>query len=322
MPYKCEIRPLCSERYHLGEGPFWDQTNKLLYMVNIFKGEVICYDIPNNTRTTRTIKDGNVSFVIPFESDHSKLLVSKVTDDKSVICELNFETGDVKELALLDPNAKTRFNDGKCDSAGRLWTGTMGISDIPMVWPEDKGSVYKYDFHNLTKHDDGMTLSNGLGWSLDGQTMYFVDSAKHVVYGYDFEPIDGKISNRTVIFNYDTDLTDNQRVETGSCGEFPDGLTIDVNGNLWVACFNGGRILHIDPRSKSLIDYIQLPANYITSLCFGGDDMTTMYVTSAYLTMTDDQRSSQPEAGAVFEVKLSNPVRGVESVKFKDMKLL
>ena len=73
---------------------------------------------------------------------------------------------------------------------------------------------------------------------------------------------------------------------------------------------------------KKLIDYIKFPCDYITSLCFGGEDMTTMYVTSAYLSMTDEQRLEHPDAGAVFEVKLAKPVKGVDSVKFRDMRLL
>ena len=311
MPYECTIRALSTtERHVLGEGPYWDSANNRLYIVDLINGDFVCYDIKSGDVSKRHFDNEMVTFVIPYEADPNKFIVSKNSGSRGVICELDWNEGSLKDLANVEPDLDTRFNDGKCDTMGRLWTGTMGSETSPGVLKPEQGSLYKFDGHRVVHQDSKITLSNGITWSLDQKTMYYVDSGKRHVYGYDFDLANGQISNRRVVFDFasNADICDE---------ELPDGMTIDENGNLWVASFFGGRVLHIDPRTSTLIDYIRLPAEQITSLCFGGEDMTTMYITSAKFHLSPERLAKQPEAGATFEVKLANPIRGVPSQPYR-----
>ena len=316
MPYECTICPLSNNRYEIAEGPFYDRKSNKLYIVDYFKGNVVCFDLQNDTITSRSvIVDGHTTFVIPFDDQSNRLLVSKVTKDKSSICEFNFETSDTKELESLDKSLRTTLNDAKCDSIGRLWTGSIGIPTEGLNFPDGRGSMYSYDGKKLINHIGGITASNGISWSPDEKTMYFIDTLSYKIFSCDFDLMNGTIDNKQMIFDYKTDFE--QPTVTGSIDEGPDGMAIDIDGNLWVASFSGGRILHLDPRSKTLIDYIQMPVPNITSICFGGDDMTTMYVTSGYWSLSDEKRKQYPDSGAVFEVKLNKRIVGVENVRFR-----
>ena len=136
-----------------------------------------------------------------------------------------------------------RFNDGKCDPAGRLWAGTMAID-------ESHGAGALYCLHpDLTVHRmvPNVSVSNGLAWSLDQKTMYFVDSPTRRIVGFDYELESGSIDNARTIFD----------VPEGA--GFPDGMTIDAEGHLWVALWNGGRVLRVDPAAGAISDEIVLP---------------------------------------------------------------
>ena len=161
--------------------------------------------------------------------------------------ELNWESGETKKLA--DVGKTTTFlNDAKCDSEGRLWTGTMGRSwkksGKVIEFVEDAGSLYTLRNNVLEERDTAITVSNGLGWSADDTLFYYIDTGRKVIYECDYDISVGAISNRRVVFDYNTDL--------GSAleEEFPDGMDVDSDGNLWVASFSGGRVLHIDPRNE------------------------------------------------------------------------
>ena len=110
----------------------------------------------------------------------------------------------------------------------------------------------------------------------------------------------GAISNRRVAFDFNTDL------KSSKVNGFPDGMDVDSDGNLWVAMVGSGRVLHIDPNRRTLIGYVEIPCLFVTSLCFGGQDLSTMYVTTGYFNMTEEERQNSPLAGALFQVKLTN----------------
>ena len=306
MSYVCEVKPLSTERHKLGEGPYYDKSGNKLYIVDWLDGNVLYYDLANGNKvTSKSVNDnGTCSFIIPYEEDPNLFLISKTTDNKTGVWELNWESGETEKLVTVDKN-NVFLNDAKCDANGRLWTGTIGRSEKLMEFVEDAGSLYTLRNNVLEERDTGITVSNGLGWSPDNTVFYYVDTGKKVVYAYDYDISVGAISNRRVVFDYKTDL------ESAKVDELPDGMDVDSNGNLWVASFGGGRVLHIDPKRRALIGYVEIPCLPVTSLCFGGQDLSTMYVTTGYFNLTEEEKIKSPLAGAVFEVKLTNVnVRG------------
>ena len=127
-----------------------------------------------------------------------------------------------------------------------------------------------------------------------------MDTGKKVVDAYDYDISVGAISNRRIVFNYKTDL------KSAKVDQIPDGMDVDFDGKLWVASFGGGRVIHIDPNRRALIGYVEISCLPVTSLCFGGQDLSTLYVTTGHLPFNDSERQRSPLAGAVFEVKLTN----------------
>jgi sugar lactone lactonase YvrE len=179
---------------------------------------------------------------------------------------------------------ENRFNDGKCDPAGRFWAGTMAISEA-----EDQGSLYCLDTTlTVTCKVAGVSVSNGLAWSLDGKTMYYVDSPDRRVVAYDYDGATGGIDHVRTVY------------EVPEGGGFPDGMTIDTDGCLWVALWDGGRVLRIDPRTGRSLDAIEMPVSRPTSCAFGGAHLDELYITSASINLSPDQRAAQPHAGGVF----------------------
>jgi len=189
-----------------------------------------------------------------------------------------------------------RFNDGKCDHQGRLWAGTMGAEIIPgKQFDEEKGNLYKLDTNGqVSAHVDKIGISNGLGWSTDSKRFFYVDSLVHTVDVFDFDSGAGTISNRRVLY----DLKKN-----GNAG-LPDGLAVDADNNLWVATFNGAKILHIDGATGQLIDAIDFTgiSSKLTSVAFGGPNLDIMYVTSANFGLSEAEAANEKSPGSLFKV--------------------
>ena len=299
MQYECEITPLSSDRHKLGEGPYYDQGGNKLYMIDWFDCNVLSYDLGNGNKVTTKNVSAKCSFIIPYEDDPNRFLISKTTYNESGVWELNWESGETKKLADVGKTT-THLNDGKCDRNGRLWTGTIGRTEKEMEFEEGAGSVYTLRNNVLEERDTGITVSNGLGWTADDTIFYFADTIKNLIYAYDYDLSMGAISNRRVSFDFNTDL------KSSKVNGFPDGMDVDSDGNLWVAMVGSGRVLHIDPNRRALIGYVEIPCLFVTSLCFGGHDLSTIYVTTGYMNMTEEERQKSPLAGAVFEVKLTN----------------
>ncbi|GIY39877.1 regucalcin [Caerostris extrusa] len=275
------IKAVSERLSDLGEGPHWDVNTQKLYYVDAFVGDVCRLD-PATGVTEAVHLDGITTFVIPYRSDPSKLLVTL----NRQVRKLNFTTGESELLTELPPEtAPARFNDGKCDARGRAWTGTL----VPQE--EEKGHLYRLDpGYVLTQISDKITLSNGLAWSLDNRTLYFIDSEGKKIYFFDFNLEDGSASNRQILIDYNEKEFEGLGV--------PDGMTIDVEGKLWVACFGGSCVLRIDPATKTILRKIEMPCTNVTSCCFGGPHFDILYVTTAKKEGVTDQ----PQAGAVFAV--------------------
>jgi L-arabinonolactonase len=186
---------------------------------------------------------------------------------------------------------QNRFNDGACDPAGRLWIGTMhqnigpGGEDLDI--PVDSGALYRVDRTGAAQRmEDHVGVSNGPCWSPDHKTFYFSDSKKQVIYAYDFDVDQGVISNRQVL---------NDSKDHG----YPDGATVDADGCIWSARWDGACVLRITPKGK--IDrVIAMPAQRPTCVCFGGANLDTLYVTSSRAHLEGPSLRQYPLQGGLF----------------------
>jgi sugar lactone lactonase YvrE len=189
-----------------------------------------------------------------------------------------------------------RFNEGKCDTSGRFWAGTMAYDETPGA-----GALYRLDPDGRASLMlIGVTISNGLAWSLDGRTMYYIDSPTRRIDAFSFTPETGEISDRRPVITIPGELG------------VPDGMTIDAEGGLWVALWGGAAVhRYLDGR---LAEVIRLPVSQPTSCAFGGSDLDELYVTSAREGLSFEQREAQQLAGAVFRVRPG--VRGLPAAVF------
>ncbi|XP_013788765.1 regucalcin-like [Limulus polyphemus] len=173
----------------------------------------------------------------------------------------------------------------------------MGLETSPAEVDLGQGCLYSLDPSSLSvsKQVENVNLSNGLAWSSDNRLMFFIDSIPGKVYVFDYDVETGVLSNQRTL----VDFTVSRGYQ--DCG-IPDGMTIDIEGKLWVACYNGSCVVRIDPARGDLLQKIEFPVSKITSCCFGGPNYNELYVTSAIKGLTDEQHKQQPLAGAVFKV--------------------
>ena len=271
----------------VGESAIWHEVESALYWVDIegltvnrlhaASGKFSSWKMGSNP-SALAIDDNNVLVVATRE----RLLRLNTTDGaETPIADAPYDT------------SKVRFNDGRVDPAGRFWIGTM-------YEPRDQpaAEMYVLDRDNLRcAWRGGMTNSNGLAWSLDGRTMFHADTTTHRIDCYDFDVATGEHSNRRTILTFPTDKT------APDYGGRPDGATIDSEGMYWVAMFEGGRVLRISPTGEILRE-IKLPVRCPTSVCFGGPDLRTLYITSASHGRSSEEIAQYPHTGKVLSVRL------------------
>ena len=268
-----------TEQCQLGEGTCWDDRRGELLRVDILAGHVYRdeVDADGTLVPVRSYQvPGTVGAVAPIHDDQGWLLAA---DRGFTYLSLN---GELRPLAQVAPEG-TRMNHAACDPQGRFWAGTLAHDQHP-----GGGALYRLDRNGHTELMlDDLTISNGLGWSPDGGTMYVADSAPGVIYVFSFDPEQGTISDQRVLVDVPSDV--------GS----PDGLTVDAAGDLWVAIFGGGRVQRYSPNGE-LRQELLLPAEQTTCCAFGGPGLNLLYVTTATEHWTDEQRRAEPSAGLVY----------------------
>ncbi|XP_071118120.1 regucalcin-like [Haliotis cracherodii] len=265
MSYKVET-VLKDAASTIGESPHWDDATQTLLYVDILKGDVHRYDPVTGKVDFIHLVGDNVGFVVPRGKG------GLVAGLGQAFVSVDWETKAVTKLAEVDPGTNNKLNDGKCDARGRLWAGTIDRQLAP-----SKGKLYCMDTDGcVTKKDENLTISNGMAWSPDNKTMYFIDTTPREVYAYDYDIDTGNISSRRVVVNF-KDIPE----LSGENVIGPDGMTTDTDGNLWVACLNGGCVAKIEPNSGKLLQKVDIPdATRITSVCWGGKNHDELYVTS------------------------------------------
>ena len=278
-PTRVEVECVADAKSIVGESPLWSAAEQCVYFVDIPQRQLHRFSLGNMMLESFTTPD----------------IVTAVASRRGGGLILTFE----RTLAFFDPGKKSftaamavtieptgnRFNDGKCDRQGRFWAGTMSKTQ----WDEPCGSLYRIGADlTATRLMSGLRCSNGLGWSPDNRTFYFAESFAHTIYAFDFEAQSGVISGRRVFATLDP-----------ASGAFPDGLTVDAEGHVWNAQPVFGRLVRYDPDGR--IDRIvETPVSRCTSCTFGGDDLGTLYVTSARDSLTPEELIEEPVAGGLF----------------------
>lgn len=256
------------------EGPCWDEDNKLLYFVSIKADTVFCLN-PDTGRIQSFETDGPVGCAV---LKNGKL----ITAEKSGIYERSLESGKKKFIAHVYDDDVFRYNDGKLDRDGRFFVGTMGDKQRM----NGKCALYRIDGENDYKlMVGGVTISNGLGWTGDNKNMYYIDTPTHEVWRYNYDPETAEMSERVVA----------AYIEDGS----PDGMCVDIDDTVWIAHWGGGKVSHWDMNRKERIGEIHLPVTNVSSCCVGGENMDTLFITTA-----KSADKSEPTAGGLFKAKI------------------
>ncbi|KAL7295469.1 hypothetical protein TKK_0011121 [Trichogramma kaykai] len=298
-----------ADSVELGEGPHWDVKKQKLYYVDIDGRKILRFDPLTKRVTYAHVKHGHVGVAIPVEGSDDEFVAASGTDLVLVTWngEENADEPPMKKIASLDTDrSDTRINDGKCDAYGRFWLGTMAHDVGGQIAP-NRGSLYRIG-PDLKPESviSPVTISNGLTWSLDDNVMYYIDSPTHQVWAFDYNVSTGDVHNKRVVFD----------LKKNNIKGIPDGMTIDVQGNLWVALFDGAAVIQVNPKTGKLLQKVQLPVDKITSVAFGGPNLDILYVTSARVNMSDEEKSRKPDAGSLFAIK-GLGVTGLPPYNFK-----
>ena len=278
----------------VGESPVWDEHRGVLLWVDIPGCRLHTYD-PHAGRAASGPLDGVVGAIVLRPDGRA---VAAVQDG---FAELDLDTGRLTMIAPVEQGAPTRMNDGKCDATGRLWAGTMAHDLTP-----GGAGLYRLDPDGtVSTMLDDVTLSNGLDWSADGTTMYYIDTLAHGVDAFDFDLHTGTLSNRRRLIDVPAD------------DGLPDGMTVDAEGFLWVALYLGGQVRRYAP-DGTLDRILTMPVSTPTCPVFGGDDLADLYVTTSAMVMAEP--STEPGAGGLFRCGVGvsgrppNVFRGGEQV--------
>jgi len=278
----------------LGEGAVWDADRQRLYWVDIEGHAVHAFD-PATGRNQSFALGDSVGTVVPRAKGGVALTLGRA------FATLDLETRRLSVLAEPDEEKArrgNRFNDGKCDPRGRFWAGTMAVSEAPAA-----GGLYRLDpdgsVHRMLER---VSISNGIVWSLERDLMYYIDTPTREIAVFDYDDATGAIANRRVA----------ARFPAGH--GWPDGMTMDAEGLLWVAEWDGACVSRWDPATGKLVRRIKIPVRRVTSCAFGGPDLEELYVTTAWSRLDPDQRRAQPQAGGLFRVRPG--VKGVPAFSF------
>jgi sugar lactone lactonase YvrE len=271
-------QPIVKIENFLGEGPLWHPIHQMLYWVDIEKMEV--HGLEPHTNRHRVWETRKKVGAVVAAANGNLILALQ-----GEIAELDPANGKIKSLVKLEADLpENRCNDGKCDAAGRFWIGTMHVDCKPGT-----GSLYCVDTHlQVTKVLTGLTIANGMGWSPDGDYMYFIDSADCQVKRFKFSSEKVSLEQEKIILRFEK--------ERG----LPDGMCVDSEGMLWIGFWGGSCVGRYDPATGKHLGDIRVTAPHVTSCCFGGPDLQTLFITTAREGLTPQQLKEFPLSGSLF----------------------
>jgi sugar lactone lactonase YvrE len=296
----------------LGESPFWHPQERMLYWVDIAarrirrvdptRGEVQSWPMPSEPGCIAPVAGGG--------------LVIALRD--GIYRAAGWGATPILVTRFGHDVATTRFNDGKADPAGRFWAGTM-------YEPRDarKAELYCIDMRGaggnggapiveLKAHN--AVIANGLAWSPDAAVMYWADTPNHVVHAWDWDRDSNELRHHRVFKQFDAKPAGWRPGEPGYGGR-PDGAAVDAEGNYWCAMFEGQRLVKLAP-SGQVLEEVALPVRCPTMPCFGGDDLQTLYVTSARHRRPAQELQALPQSGCVISTRVAVPGLPVNFVRF------
>jgi sugar lactone lactonase YvrE len=279
----------------LGEGPIWHARTQTLYWIGIFDKRI--YAGPDLLAEL----DDFVGCIAPRKNGGLVLALSHAEEGelRSGFASLELNSGKLTSLSTLQNEpSNNRFNDGKCDPSGRFIAGTMDMGE-----KDPCGSLYSFDGKSVTKLLSNVTISNGLTWSPDYKTFYYIDTPTREVKAFDYDLGTGAIANpRSVI-------------RIPAAFGWPDGMTSDRQGNLWVAMWGGARITKWNANTGQLLEQIPIPAKNVSSCVFGGKDLNELYITSARKDLDKATLTQYPLTGGLF--RLQTNVEGMPTFEFE-----
>ncbi|GAA4467342.1 SMP-30/gluconolactonase/LRE family protein [Nibrella saemangeumensis] len=278
----------------LGEGSLWHPLEHKLYWVDI-EGKALHIFDPATEKDIAFLVGERIGTVVPVQTGGALVAL------QSGIHHLNTDTGELNQIIQPLTDSEIRFNDGKCDPAGRFWVGSMHLEQ-----KDGAASLYRMDTDKSVQVMlTGVTISNGIVWTSDRKTMYYIDTPTSTVQAFDYDNQTGAISHgRTAI-------------DTSGVDGFPDGMTIDADDKLWIAFHSGGCVTRWDPATGNLLQKIDVPAPNTTSCAFGGAALDTLYITTAREGLSADQLAEFPFSGGLFAVKPG--VKGVPAFFYKGL---
>jgi sugar lactone lactonase YvrE len=272
----------------LGECPLWHPRENRLYWIDIDGCAVHRLDPQNNMHQ---------AWILPSEpgaiawSAAGGLIVAM----RSGLATLDTDSGALTMFANApyDPG-RERFNDGRCDAAGRFWVGTL-------YEPRDQPSAVLYVLEHGTMRDSGKraTVSNGVAFSPDNRTLYHSDTTSHSINAYDYDVATGAIGNGRLMHRFSSERGPDY-------GGRPDGAAVDSQGNYWCAMYEGGRLLQLAP-TGAILREILLPVRCPTMMAFGGIDLRTLYITTVSSKRSADELAACPLSGCVLSLRVDVP---------------
>lgn len=273
-------------RATLGDSPAWDAKTQTLYWIDVLERRV--YAGPRAILQT----DSYVGCLAPRKNG------GLVIAQRHGICALEPNMKTLRRLASPRGEARdNRFHDGKCDARGRFVAGTMDHRE-----QEASGALYAFSPgqrpRRLLKE---LRISSGLAWAPDGKTMYFIDTPTCDVTAFDYDLKTGQIANPRRIIHFDRSFG------------WPDGMTTDTDGNLWIAMWGGARVSHWRPDGMLLAQF-GVAAKNVTSCVFGGANMNELFITTAMLGMDATGMRKFPQAGGIFRMETN--VTGMPTYEF------
>ncbi len=287
-PVECVLRIEAK----LGEVPLWSPKDRLLYWVDIRLPSLNALDPATGHNEVWSMPEAIGAVALHGDGG---LLIALA----SGLNRFDPRTGIRTPLQPIEADIPTsRLNDGRCDRQGRFWVGSMDRST-----PEGRGALYRYDPDGaLTRMLDNIEVPNGLSFSPDGRRMYFCDTPTRILQCFDLDIATGDLRNGRVF------------AQCEAPGN-PDGAVVDAEGGVWMTHFGGARVTRFRP-DGSIDRVVPLPVGRPTACCFGGDALDTLYITSACINISGEERAQYPLSGSVFAFKpgvkgLPEPIFGI-----------
>jgi sugar lactone lactonase YvrE len=273
----------------LGEGPVWDADASVLWWVDIEGRRIHRFDPA--TRADTSFETASMVGAVAIRTSGG--LMAALADG---VWTVDPDSGAAELLVGLGEPPDVRSNESKCDPAGRFLVGTMAFDYLPI------GSLYSVEADGSVRRLlDSLSIANGMAWTADGGTLYYIDSPLRRVDAFDYDLATGAISRRRPYLVFD------DRVAK------PDGMSIDAEGGLWIAFWDAAEIRRYGP-DRELDVVVRVPAKQVTSCAFSGPDLRDLYVTSASTGLSAEALAEQPHAGGLFHVRA--PVPGVLPHRF------